>query len=418
MSIPPRVLFLLLFGFGLWLSFVLERRLRALPLSTTIIFVALGYAAFALPLGLPALTPEVDSSQTNVLELVTEFIVVAALMGAGLAIDRAVSWRGWRQVASLLLVTMPLTIAAVAGLGWWAGLSTASALLLGACLAPTDPVLAREVQVDAPGGDAEESDVRFDLTVEAGLNDGLAFPFVHMALAVAAASGMEWLPRWLGFDLAYRVFAGVAVGALVGNLGGRLAHHEVSRRAADREGELEEAELPDYGVLVMAGVFSAYALAEAVHGYGFLAVFVAAVAARQRELGSEHHRWTHHFIEQAERVVTVGMLYVLGGLAASGVLDALTWRSAAVGLALLFVVRPAAGMLALIGRDLSKRERAVVSFFGVRGVGTVYYLAYAQTHGLTEDAPELWAIATFTILASVVVHGVAATPMLRWARAR
>ena len=141
----------------------------------------------------------------------------------------------WR----LLLVTMPLTILGTAVLGWWvAGLAPAVALLLGAVLAPTDPVLASDVQVGEPLTEdveepadedeqqLEDDDIRFSLTAEAGLNDGLAFPFVHLALLLLAGGfTVVDAGAWVGWYVVGKIAVGVAVGLALGWLLGRQAFH-------------------------------------------------------------------------------------------------------------------------------------------------------------------------------------------------
>ncbi len=144
----PRILLFVIFGAAIAGSIWLERRLEGSWLSLPIVYVALGWLLFSLPLDLGWLAPAFDAEQTIAVEYVTELLVIVSLMSLGLSIDRKFSWSAWKQILPLLLVTMPICIAAIAVLGWWAmGLPVASAILLGACLSPTDPVLARAVQV-------------------------------------------------------------------------------------------------------------------------------------------------------------------------------------------------------------------------------------------------------------------------------
>ena len=177
----PYVLTLAFVGAAILGAALLPMLLAGRPLSFPVVYVALGMAVFALPLRLPSIDPLAEG---DVVERMTDLAVIVSLMGAGLKLDRRVGWRSWLTTRRLLVVAMPLTIAGIAVLGWAAaGLVPASALLLGAALAPTDPVLAGDVQVGPPGSEAED-DVRFSLTSEAGLNDGLAFPFINAAIAI------------------------------------------------------------------------------------------------------------------------------------------------------------------------------------------------------------------------------------------
>ena len=423
MEFEPRILAFVIFGIGLILAVRLEKVLARFWLSLPIVYVAAGYLLYSLPMGLPNINPTYDGFDALALEYITEFIVIASLAAAGIAIDRPVSWQNWRQIWPLLVIAMPLTIAAVTFLGWWAlGLPVASALLLGAAMAPTDPVLARSVQVGPPGNN-ERHDVRFSLTVEAGLNDGLAFPFTYLAIAAVGMTTLgSWTLEWAALDLVWRIAAGVAVGWAVGRAGAWY----VFEREADQpmeaiEGE-DSADQPRYstneGLIVLGTLLLGYGLAELVEGYGFIAVFVGAVTARQREKASRYHKLSHHFIDQIEQIVLVAVLFGFGAMLASGVLDSLTWPAALVGLALIFVIRPLAGLLAESFCSLPLIGRIAVAFLGVRGMGSIYYLAYGQNHAQFEGLDILWATASFTILVSIVVHGIVAGPLIAYAERR
>lgn len=392
-------------GLGALLAGILPRALEHRPLSMPMAFLGLGVLVFLLPTGLPRPDPlRYPEAATHL----TEIGVIVALMGAGLKIDRPLSWRRWSSTWRLLAIAMPVCIAAVALLGWWwARLVPAAALLLGAALAPTDPVLASDVQVGEPNDveDAED-EVRFALTSEAGLNDGLAFPFVYAAIAVAAtglAPG-EWFVGWFTVDVLYKLAVGVGGGLGVGWLLGKLFFRAPSRLRLARHSE---------GFLALAATFLAYGLVEVVGGYGFLAVFVAARAIRAAERTHEFHAVLHDFAEQVERLLTVLLLLLFGGAVVGGLLAPLTWPAALVGLALVFVVRPLAGWVSLRGAPGRPAEHWVISLFGIRGVGSFYYLAYATTKADFPQADLVWATVGLVVVVSVVVHGVAATPVMR-----
>ncbi|MEV0004957.1 cation:proton antiporter [Micromonospora sp. NPDC050980] len=401
---PVDVAFALL-GVGALLAGILPRLLEKRPLSMPIAFLGLGMLVFALPTGLPTPDPLHWSKLATHL---TEIGVIVALMGAGLKIDRPLSWARWSSTWRLLAIAMPLCIAAVALLGWWwAGLVPAAALLLGAALAPTDPVLAADVQVGEPNDDEDaEDEVRFALTSEAGLNDGLAFPFVYAAIAIASTSlaPSAWLAEWLAVDVVYKLAAGVGGGLLVGWLLGKLFFRAPSTLRLARHSE---------GFLALAATFLAYGLVEVIGGYGFLAVFVAARAIRAAERTHEFHAVLHDFAEQVERLLTVLLLLLFGGAVISGLLVPLTWRAALVGLALVLVIRPLAGWLALRGAPGRPAEHWVISLFGIRGVGSFYYLAYATSETDFPQSDLLWATVGLVVVVSVVAHGVAATPIMR-----
>jgi NhaP-type Na+/H+ or K+/H+ antiporter len=416
-------------GLSLLLATLLPHLTRRVALSPPIVLVGVGLAIGLLPLA-----DEVSLQPEDNRELIThvaEFTVLVSLMGVGLAIDRILdvrswrSWRTWAPVWRMLLVAMPLTILGTMLLGWWvAGLAPAVALLLGAVLAPTDPVLASDVQVGEPltddvaeaeaeDGVEEDDDIRFSLTAEAGLNDGLAFPFVHLALLLLAGGfGLAEVGTWLGWYVVGKLAVGVAVGLGAGWLLGRQAFH--ARK--------EELRLADAGepLLAVAALLASYGAAELVGGYGFLAVFVCAIRLRASDKGNAYHRAMHGVVERLERLMTLLILLVLGMAMTRGLLEHLDWRGVAVALALVLVVRPLAGWVALavLPRDeradggLDRGEMAAVAFFGVRGVGSVFYLGYAVTHEHVPDEPWLWSTVAFTIIVSVILHGVTATPVM------
>ena len=419
MEFDPRIVMFIVFGAGLTLAVTLERWLAKVWLSLPILYVAVGFAVWSLPLGLPHFNPTVDGFDALTLEYATEFIVIASLMAAGIAIDRPVSWANWRQIWPLLVIAMPLTIIAVALLGWWAlGLAPASAILLGAALAPTDPVLARSVQVGPPGED-QRHDVRFSLTVEAGLNDGLAFPFTYLAIAAVGMTALgSWTFEWAALDLVWRIFAGCLVGWVVGRIGSwYVFEREADAPLEEIDEESESSGRPVYstseGLIVLGTLLLAYGLAEIVEGYGFLAVFVGAVTARQRENRSRYHKISHHFIDQIEQIVLVAVLFGFGAMLASGVLAALTWPAALVGVALIFIIRPLSGLLAELNCNLPMIGKLAVAFLGVRGMGSIYYLAYGQNSADFEQIDLLWATVSFTILLSIIVHGIFSGPFIR-----
>jgi sodium/hydrogen antiporter len=185
--------------------------------SPAMVYLVLGVAAAGLvrPLGVDWLDPVEDA---HLIERLAEFAVIVALFGAGLKLDRPLRWHEWASTARLILVVMPLTIGAVAAFGTAAmGLSLGAAVILGAVLAPTDPVLASDVQVGPPG-EEQEPEPQFAVTSEAGFNDGFAFPFVLLGVFIAAEGGTEWLPEWLAADVAYAITVGIGLGAAAGYL--------------------------------------------------------------------------------------------------------------------------------------------------------------------------------------------------------
>ncbi|MEV5338714.1 cation:proton antiporter [Streptomyces sp. NPDC052676] len=395
-------------GVGALLAAVLPRVVAGRPLSMPLVFLVGGIGVYLLPLPLPVIDPVEDRLLA---EHITEICVIVALMGAGLALNRPVGRRRWATTWRLLGITMPLTVVLTALVAWWLlDWPPAVALLLAAVLAPTDPVLASEVRVGEPTEDEhDEDEVRFTLTSEAGLNDGLAFPLTYAAVALAAAAGSGWSADWVGAwaaeDVAFRCAVGVLSGWLVGRLLGWLffrARSPVLRLSEHRE-----------GFVALGATFLSYGLTESLGGYGFLAVFTTACSIRAAERAHGFHNVLHDFVEQIERLFTAVVLFLLGAFIALGGLAALTWQGALTGLALLVVIRPLSGWAGLLGTSLGNKERWVIAGYGIRGIGSLYYLAYALgRHGFPVSSREVWAVVTFTVLASVVLHGVTAGPVV------
>lgn len=382
-----------------WLPLALKRA----PLSLAILCVLIGLAVFGS--GLMGFRPDPRTYDTQT-ERLSELVVLIALMGAGLKLERRLGWRTWGATWRLLAVAMPLSIVAMAAAGYYLlGFSLAMAMLFGAALAPTDPVLASDVQVGPPQS-GEEGEVRFGLTSEAGLNDGLAFPFVMLAILFAAegSPGAEDLGRWFAVDVLWRIACGVGMGWLMGRVLGWLAFgapHVKLSRTGD-------------GLVAIGATLLAYSATELLNGYGFLAVFVAALALRRREPEHEFHSALHDFAEQIERLLMLLVLVLFGGALAGGLLEPLTWADAGVAALALLVIRPLAGWISLIGARLPGRDRAMLAFLGIRGVGSFYYLAFALNHAQFGDSSRLWAVTGLIVLLSILVHGVSATPLMLW----
>lgn len=391
---------MLVAGFAVMLMAILPRVTPNYPLSTPMVLLAFGFVAFSLPLGLPTIDP---IEQGAAAEYLTEFAVIVALTGAGIKIDRPVGWRSWRSTWILLGITMPITIALATLLGWWAvGLAPATALLFGAVLAPTDPVLAGEVQVGPPGeGSEKEGRVGFALTSEAGLNDALAFPFTNAAIAIVVSGGDGWGLDWIIVDVVWKLSAGLLGGIAVGVVMGRLLF-----------GTLWLSRYTD-GLVALASTLLAYGLVEAVEGYGFLSVFVAALMIRDAERDHDEHRALHRFIEQVEHLALAVILVLLAGAVSGGVLDALTPAAVVVALLVVLVVRPLAGLPVLASEIADRGQGLAVAFFGIRGIGSLYYLAYGLNHADFKDGELLWATVTLIILVSVVVHGTTSYAVMR-----
>lgn len=366
------------------------------------------FGAIGAAFGLPLLSPLASNVELKIIEHISELIVIISLAGAGLAIDLKASWRNWQPTWRLLIVSMPLTVMAVAGLGYFiAGLPLAGAVLLGAALAPTDPVLARSVQVGTPG--SQQPGTHSALTSEAGLNDGLAFPFVWLAIGLAgaaSASSFDWI-NWFAYDAVYRTIMGILAGVVVGWLMTTALFNRAGKAPRTEENPV---------LIVLSATFISYGLAEAFNGYGFLSVFIAARAGRVFSSNTEAEAYevkAHKTADQLESVLLALLLLWLGIFIGSLMWFEWRWQHLFIALALIFIIRPVTGLLSLLGHDCTQVDRYKIAFFGIRGMGTIFYIAYAFSHGpFTQAAQtEIWAIATLTILISICVHGTLAS---RW----
>lgn len=376
---------------------------RRIGISYSIFYVAIGLLAYGLfSNSLPWPNPYREQEFTT---HITEIMVIIALMSTGLRIDRKLKLSTWRAPLLLVSVLMLLSIGALALMGYAIlGWSLGTALLLGAVMAPTDPVLAADVQVGPPKSETDH-DVKFALTAEAGMNDGMAFPFTYLAIAVtvAASSDQAWFWDWVAIDLLFRVI----VGGLCGYLMGRVISYVFFKLPRD----LDMKHVRD-GLVALSGTLAVYGITELLEGYGFIAVFVAAVTLRNHEKGHEYHKRLHEFIDQIERMFLGILLLLFGGSLYSGILKPLTWDMALVGIVFIFMVRPLASLVSLAGVPLKMSEKLAIGFFGIKGIGSFYYLAYALGKADFAHEKELWALASFIVLVSIIIHGITVIPVM------
>ena len=398
--------------------------LKRLPLTSSIFYLAAG--AGLGPWGLGLLHVEaVDDART--LEVLTEVAVIISLFGAGLKLRLPLSDRRWRSAVLLATVAMVMTIGGIVAFTMGGlGLPLGAALLLAAVLAPTDPVLASDVQV-AHEHDAEP--VRVGLTGEAGLNDGTAFPFVMLGLGLLGVHELGvygW--RWLIVDLVWAVAAGVGIGTLCGAAVGKFVLY--LRRVHQEALGLDE-------FLALGLIALSYGLALLVSAYGFLAVFAAGLSVRRverehsdvgapsdvRDVGSSAEEQATHpgtgpaymaravlsFNEQLERLAEIVVVLVLGAMLAHIERPGPGLWLAAV---LFVAIRPLATTVTLWRTPLSRAQRAFIGWFGVRGVGSLYYLAFALTHGVATPARLLADLTLVVVAVSIVLHGVSVTPLM------
>ncbi len=401
-----------------------------LPLSPAILYFAFGVALG--PWGAGWLTIRL-ADHAELIERVCEAAVLVSLFATGSNLGGTLRGRHWSVPIRLASLAMLVTIGLLSAFAYGVlHLSLGASVLLAAILAPTDPVLASEVQVADP---ADRDRLRFGLTGEAGLNDGAAFPFVMLGLGLLSLHDMGtggW--RWWAVDVVWSVAAGLAVGAFFGILLGRV----LIRLARESAGEQGTDAFLGLGLMGVA-----YGVAVALHAYGFLAVFAAAVALQWTVSGaavrSERAAAPAALLadppgttsEPVPPAATVGetlvtpiqrfnahldSLFEFGVVLMVGAFYAVAHvpvAAVAVILVLFFVIRPVSVMAALYGTRLDREQRVLASWFGIRGVGSIYYVVYATNHGLpAATAQELLGITTGVVVASVFLHGISVTPLM------
>ncbi|PSF38901.1 sodium:proton antiporter [Aphanothece hegewaldii CCALA 016] len=372
-----------------------------LPLSYALIYLIIGIILGPYGIQLIKIRPDADF-----LERLTEFVVIVSLFSCGLKMNRPLNALAWNSTIRLIGFLMPISIFALAFLDQWLlGLEFGTAVLLGAILAPTDPVLASEVQIKHP---EDGDELRFGLTSEGGLNDALAFPFVYFGLYWLKDSNWQnWFKDWVLVDLIWASAAGMIMGILVAKavvwLDQRLHLSNI-----DSLDELME----DF--IALSIIFLTYSLTELVNGYGFLAVFVAGIVTQRSYRTPEKPHNQLEFIERLEKLLEVGTILLLGSiLRFEPILFYLSQSLMIAGL-LFFVIRPLGAWISTIG-DRFVLRRFLFGWFGIRGVGSLYYLFYAFGKGLKGELGEQIAWITLTTIAlSVIIHGITTTPIMNW----
>lgn len=402
--------------------------IKEFPFTPAIIYLGVGILVGPSVLNVFYFDPLKESA---LLEILTEVAVLISLFSAGVKMPVPVSLARWRPPLMLAWLSMTLTVALIAGFSYFVlGLPLGAGVLLGAILAPTDPVLATDVQTRHPG---DNDQLRFTLTCEAGMNDGAAFPFVMLGLGLLGLHEIgEFGLRWILVDVLWATTAaiaiGVACGVVVARLGWKLRGYGPKLEVLD--------DLVGLGLIAIA-----YGLSVSLHAWGFLAVFFAAVALRQTELKLAHVERTQPerlqfdpesksglanspvrrgpstvseealvFQEHLERLSELLLVLLLGGML---FLDFWTWRTVGLALFVFVVARPVSVVIGLFFTKTSWRIRGMTAWFGVRGIGSVYYLMYAIQHGLPHDlARELIHLTLIVITLSILAHGTSVKPMM------
>jgi sodium/hydrogen antiporter len=375
--------------------------LRKLRLTPAILYLVLG--VILGPYGIGALILN-ESGSAKFVEVIAELTVIISLFTVGLKLRIPLHRKEWLAPVTMASVSMVLSIAGIAVLGnYFFGFGIGEAILLGAVLSPTDPVLASVVQLRSP----EDTDqLRFALTAEGGLNDGMAFPFVMLGLGLMGLEANWSFSHWVTVDLLWAIFGGVLVGCLFGLATSLVANF--------LQKEKSRVYLEDF--LTIGSILLSYGLTLELKAYGFLAVFFTALTIRQLELKSSTQKRKFFrsdlpkdvlsFNEQLERIFEFVSVVTVGSLVS---FNRFEWEFMLIAALFLLIIRPFAVVLPLLPLKLTLKERFGTAWFGVRGIGSIYYLFFAMNHGFEDaNATRVLDITVWVIVLSVIFHGVSA----------
>ncbi|HEY0296998.1 MAG TPA: sodium:proton antiporter [Bordetella sp.] len=419
----------LLVGLLLITMVLVGATLARLLLSSATIYLCVGY--FVGPGGLKLVIPD-PLLHAETIGQITEVALLISLFTVGLRVGVPIFNRRWIVPLRLAFVSMAITVGLIAAVGMWGlGLSLGAAILLGGILAPTDPVLASGMKTER-GIDPDQ--LRFSLAGEGALNDGTAFPFVVLGLALLEPDNKAFsIWRWLMSDLIWGSVGGVLIGALAGFLIGRMVVYLRTRHFQ----AVGQDEFLSLGVIAVT-----YGLAQLCHASGFLAVFAAGLAFQRIDEtpqagtvslgttdGAQGHAYgvlathSHHasavmagavreFNAQLERLAVLTVVLLVGTLLPY----ATAWRALWWFIPMMFVlVRPISVVLGTLGVAGAGRTRAMVSWFGIRGIGSVFYLMFAIHHGVSKPlAGQLITLTLAMVSVSILVHGVSMRPLMKW----
>lgn len=393
------------------------------PFTSAIVYLFVGLMLGPMVLGIFRFNP---IEEAKLLETLTEIAVLVSLFSAGVKMPVPITRKRWMPAFRLAWLSMSINVGLVAAFAYYVlNLPLGAGVLLGAILAPTDPVLATDVQVRH----ADDRDqLRFNLTCEAGMNDGSAFPFVMLGLGLLGAHELgDFGWKWLVVDVVWGTVGAIAIGALGGAALGKLSW---MLRGKDPKHEV----LDDFVGLGLIAVV--YGVCVVFKAWGFLAVFFAGVALRQTELvlsGAHKDRQgllvsetpgdnpgqqetptvsaeSLVFKEHIERLSELTLVLLLGGMVS---VQNWNWQTVGTAIFLFVVARPLSVMLGLLGSDTTTRVRSIIGWFGVRGIGSIYYLMFAINHGLPRNlAQDMIQITIVVVMLSIVVHGTSVKPLL------
>jgi len=399
-QLSPYLVALTFLGLSLSLMLFIQVYSARIKISYTIPLLILGAVLYLAGVPLPWPDPLWDFDTAKI---VTEIIVIVSLMTAGLKIGTHYDWKHWKRPLSLVAFTMPLFMIGIFVIAYYGlDLNGPVSLLLAAVLAPTDPVLASEIQLEEEQSMNEKNTgLRYILTAEAGINDGIAFPFVFLAILWSKSSSFSAIDfqEYFWYYLTFKIVGGVLIGLLIGLIFSKWIYAY----------NLKNRTLILKGFLALVLTFFSYGAAELCHTYGFLSVFVTGASLQYfKPNDSENDRKDRNiltFVEESEKLLTTMWTIFFGGALLSGILSYTDWRGIVASLLIILILRPLLGYLGVCWFKIKNSKKWAIGFYGIKGIGSFFYLSFALMEGNFTEYDELFGVVSYVVLFSILIHG-------------
>ncbi|MEC5158831.1 cation:proton antiporter [Chryseobacterium sp. MP_3.2] len=405
---PPYIIAFAYLGFAVTLIAFMPIYTKKLKITYIIPLLLLGMILYLSGAPLPWPNPAWEFETGKI---VAEVIVIISLMTAGLKIGTTYTWKDWKKPLSLIAITMPLCMIAIFLISYYIlQLNGPVSLLLAAVLAPTDPVLASDIQLEEHQDEKKRNTgLRYTLTGEAGINDGVAFPFVFLAILWSQTTSFSSID--LGHFVWYYIIYKLAVGAIIGAIIGFIYSYFIHKHDEESTSKILG------GFIAVALTFFSYGIAEVAHTYGFISVFTTGIFIQFYQANRAEDRVESkmlEFVEETEKMLVVLWAIFFGGSLLSGILTYTDWKGILFSLVIVLVLRPVFGYVAMLTTNFSTAKKWAISFFGVRGIGSFFYLSFALLNGNFEDFTQLFGIVSYVVLFSIVIHGLTSLRVIEY----
>ncbi len=410
-QLSPYLIALTFMGLSLSLMTFIQVYSARIKISYTIPLLLLGAVLFLAGVPLPWPDPLWNFDTAKI---ISEIIVVVSLMTAGLKIGTHYDWKHWKRPLSLVIITMPLFMVGIYLIAYYLlQLNGPVSLLLAAVLAPTDPVLASEVQLEEEQTmNKKNTGLRYILTAEAGINDGVAFPFVFLAILWSKTTDFQSIDfmEYVWYYLLFKIIGGVLIGTLIGLVYSKWIYVH----------DKKDKNLILKGFLALALTFFAYGMGELCHTYGFLSVFATGLSLQYFKTTSEEaenkNRNILTFVEETEKLLVTMWTIFFGGAILSGILTYTGWKGILASLFIVLILRPLLGYLGIWITDIRQKKKWAISFFGIKGIGSFFYLSFALIEGDFKEYDQLFGILSYVVLFSILIHGFTSIRMVEYFR--